>query len=226
MPTETRLKSGCTLLDEATGGGLVAGEIVQIYGPSGAGKTTLAMQYSIEAARQEFQTVYVNVGRAFSIDRFRQMASSDFNIVAPRLFITAPSKFSQQGEFFDLFDTICPPNPRLLVVDTIASLYRKELGDFSRNIMLSRLLNRQLGTIASIAKRHNLTVLLLNQVRGDMESLDGFHPMANSIISFWSTTTIRIKKAESMGHREFKIFIRNANTPIEFIVELGDSGFR
>ncbi|MFX1474127.1 MAG: ATPase domain-containing protein [Promethearchaeota archaeon] len=225
MPTETRLKSGCTLLDEAMGGGLVPGEIVQIYGPSGAGKTTLAMQYSIEAARQGFQIIYVNVGRAFSIYRFRQMASSDFDLVAPRLFITSPTKFSQQGEFFDMFETICPPNTHLLVVDTIVSLYRKELGDFSRNIMLSRLLNRQLGAIATIAKRGNITALLLNQVRGDMESLDGFHPMANSIISFWCTTTIRIKKAESMGHREFKLFTGNANAPIEFIVKLNDSGF-
>ncbi|MCK4831101.1 AAA family ATPase [bacterium] len=225
MPTETRFKSGCTLLDEATGGGLIAGEIVQIYGPSGAGKTTLAMQYTINAARREFRIIYVNVDRAFSLNRFQQMVSSDFDLVAPRIFITSPTKFSKQGEFFDTFDTIRPPNTRLLVVDTIVSLYRKELGDFSENILLSRLLNRQLGIIASIAKRHNLTVILINQVRGDIESLDGFCPMANSIISFWCTTTIRIKKAESMGHRDFKLLTRKANTPIEFIVKLNDYGF-
>jgi RecA/RadA recombinase len=226
MPTEKRLLSGCSLLDEATGGGLKAGEIVQIYGPSGAGKTTLAMQYTINAARRKSKIIYVNVERAFSLDRFRQMASRDFSLVAPRVFITSPTKFSNQGEFFDRFDTVRPPNTRLLVVDTIVSLYRKELGDFSENILLSRLLNRQLGVIASIAKRHNLTVLLINQVRGDVENIDGFCPMANSIVSFWCTTTIRIKQAEPMGHREFKLLVRKSNTPIEFIVKLQDSGFK
>lgn len=226
MPTETRLKSGCALLDEATGGGLKAGEIVQIFGPSGSGKTTLAMQYTLNAALRKFRIVYISIDTAFSLNRFRQIASNDFDFVAPNIYITSPTKFSQQGEFFGTFDTIRPQNTRLLVVDTIVSLYRKELGDFHENIVLNRLLNRQLGVIASIGKRHNLTIILINQVRGDIESPDGFCPMANSIISFWCTTSIRIKKTESLGHRDFKVLTRKASTPIEFFVKLTEYGFR
>lgn len=224
MPTETRLKSGCVLLDEATGG-LMSGEIVQIYGPSGAGKTTLAMQYTMNAALRKYRIVYVSVDTAFSLDRFQQIASNNFGLVAPRIYISSPTKFAQQGEFFESFDTIRPQNTRLLVVDTIASLYRKELGNFSENIMLNRLLNRQLGVIASIGKRHNLTVILINQVRGDIENPDGYCPMANSIISFWCTTTIRIKKSESMGHRDVKILTRKASVPAEFTVKVTNYGF-
>jgi RecA/RadA recombinase len=226
MPRETRLKSGCVQLDEATEGGLKAGEIVHIYGPSGAGKTTLAMQYTFHAALRKFRIVYISIDTAFSLNRFKQIASNDFDVVAPRVYVTSPKGFSQQEEFLDNFDTIIPHNTQLLVVDTIVSLYRKELGDFDKNIVLSRLLNRQLGLIASIGSRHNLAVILLNQVRGDDDNPDGFCPMANSIISFWCTTTIRIKKAESKGHREFQILTRKSSTPIEFKAKLTDFGFR
>lgn len=226
MPTETRLKSGCGLLDEATEGGLKAGEIVHIYGPSGAGKTTLAMQYTFNTALRKFRIVYISVDTAFSLNRFKQIASSDFDLVAPRVHIASPRGFLQQGEFLETFDTIIPLNTQLLVVDTVASLYRKELGDFDKNIVLSRMLNRQLGLIASISSRHNLTVILINQVRGDVENPDGFCPMANSIISFWCTTTIRIKKSESKGHRDFKILTRKASNPIVFKAKLTDNGFQ
>ncbi len=51
-PDNTVVKSGVPEMDALLGGGLVAGTSVLLLGPAGVGKSTLSMQYAIEAARR------------------------------------------------------------------------------------------------------------------------------------------------------------------------------
>jgi circadian clock protein KaiC len=51
VPEATILKSGVAQMDTLLCGGLVAGTSVLLLGPAGAGKSTLAVQYAAEAAR-------------------------------------------------------------------------------------------------------------------------------------------------------------------------------
>lgn len=226
MPSVSVLKSGCQALDEALGGGLRARDIVQIYGPSGVGKTTLALQFSIMAAHQNYRVVFIDAENALSLIRLRQLASKDFDQIASLISIVSPSTFDEQNNLIKQLDTIISTRVRLLIIDTVVSLYRKKLGELEENIVLNRLLNRQLGVITSLTKTRPLTVILVNQVRGYDESPDGFLPVASSIISYWCTNNIQIKKSESMGYREFKLTKRNENQAKEFVAELGLSGFK
>jgi RecA/RadA recombinase len=225
MQTRPLLKSGCLALDEAMQGGLKDDDVVQVYGPSGVGKTTLALQYATSALRQGLRVLFFDTERAFSLARFQQLVSSDFDLLAPLLSIVSPSSFLEQAELIAQLGKLCPSNVHLLVFDTIVSLYRLELGEFEENIRLNRLLSRQLGEVAAFAKARKLAVVLINQVRGDAESPDGFSPVADSIVSFWSTARIRIAKAESMGYREFKIAGRSSTESKVFLAKLGNSGF-
>jgi RecA/RadA recombinase len=225
MQTRPLLKSGCLALDQALRGGLKDHEIVQIYGPSGVGKTTLALQYAGSVLRQGFRVLFVDTERAFSLTRFRQLISSDFDSLASMMSIVSPSSFLEQAKLISQLGTLCSPNVHLIVFDTIVSLYRLELGEFKENIRLNRLLSRQLGEVAAFAKARKLTVVLVNQVRGDIESPDGFSPVADSIVSFWCATRIRIAKAESMGYREFKIATSDSTESKVFLAKLGNSGF-
>lgn len=225
MQTRPLLESGCLALDQAMQGGLKDDDIVQIYGPSGVGKTTLALQYVSSVLRQGFRVLFVDAERAFSLARFRQLVSSDFDSLAPLVSILSPSSFIEQARLMTQLGKLCPANAHLLVFDTIVSLYRLELGEFEENIRLNRLLSRQLGQIAAFAKARELAVVLVNQVRGDVESPDGFSPVADSIVSFWCTARIRIAKAEPMGYREFKIARRDSTESKVFLAKLGNSGF-
>jgi len=225
MQTRPLLKSGCLALDQAMQGGLKDDDIVQIYGPSGVGKTTLALQYATSVLRQGLRVLLFDAERAFSLARFRQMVSSDFDSLAPLLSVASPSSFIEQAGSISQLGKLCPSNVRLLVFDTIVSLYRLELGEFEENIRLNRLLSRQLGEVAAFAKARKLAVVLVNQVRGDIESSDGFSPVADSIVSFWCTARIRIAKPESMGYREFKIARRDSTESKVFLAKLGSSGF-
>jgi recombination protein RecA len=54
-----RLPTGIISLDRILGGGLPGGTIVQIYGPEGAGKTTLAYHIAAESVRNGHETVLI-----------------------------------------------------------------------------------------------------------------------------------------------------------------------
>jgi len=225
METACSFQSGCLALDQAMQGGLKANDLIEIYGPSGVGKTTLALQYASSVLRGRLRVFFVDAERTFPLARFRQMVSSDFDSLAPLLSIASPTSFLEQGRLISQLGKLCQSDTHLLVFDTIASLYRLELGEFEDNIKLNRLLSRQLGQIAAFAKTRRLAVVLVNQVRGDAESPDGFSPVADSIVSFWCTIRVRIAKAESMGYREFKISRRDSNDSKVFLAKLGNSGF-
>jgi circadian clock protein KaiC len=58
----SRSASGVPGLDEVLHGGLIAGRLYLVDGEPGAGKTTLALQYLIEGARNGESTLYVTLG--------------------------------------------------------------------------------------------------------------------------------------------------------------------
>ena len=55
-----RLPTGVPGLDEMIGGGLFAGSTTLIVGMTGAGKTTMALQFALEGVKRGEQTLYVN----------------------------------------------------------------------------------------------------------------------------------------------------------------------
>jgi RecA/RadA recombinase len=220
------IPSGCQFLDTVFQGGIKVGEIVHIYGPSGVGKTTLALQYAINSARRNYRVLYIDAEKALSLIRLRQLAEGHFDRIAPKISIITPSNFDNQSLLMQKLHDELPSKTRLIIFDTIVSLYRKELGEFPENIQLNRNLNRQLGVLASISKEYPVSVILLNQVRGDDLNEVGFSPVANTIISYWCTKSIRLTKAESKGYRELKLVKGNLDEQNGFVVKLGLSGFK
>ena len=60
----------------------------------------------------------------------------------------------------------------LIVVDTIAMLYRVEMGTSSKVYETNRELGRQLSFLTHIARIKGIPVLILNQVYADFENKD------------------------------------------------------
>ena len=225
MPSGSLLKSGSVELDDEMDGGLKVNEILQIYGPAGVGKTTLALQFVVNTAFQGHNVIFIDAEKKFPILRLRQMSSVNFDRVSPKISVVSPSTLKEQGDFVSRLKEIVTTKTRLLVFDTIVSLYRTAMGESEDNIQLNRILNRHLGILASFVKTHPISAILINQVRGDLESPNGFVPVANSIISYWSSKNIRIIKAESMGYRELMLE-KGPTKPKILIMKIGASGFK
>ena len=221
-----RFPSGAPELDKALGGGLRSTEIFQIYGPGGVGKTTLALQFAIATAKSGFQVFYVNTEGKFPIIRLNQLSGVDFKKITPLINVVSPKNFNNQARMVSQFESLIPSDARLIIFDTIVSLYRKELGESSENLILNRKLNQQLGMIANFAISRSVAVILINQVRGNIEVENDFLPAADSITSYWSTYSLQISRAESKGYREFKLFRSQDSEPLTLVLQLQKSGFR
>lgn len=226
MPKPNPLASGIPSLDGALDGGLAKGEILHIYGPGGVGKTTLALQFSVNVAQKEGRVFYVNSEGQFPLVRLKQMAATQFNRISPQITIVSPESFNEQARFVSNIESLISSDVKLIVFDTIVSLYRREYGPNTDNVMLNRKLNQQFGIIANAARSSQFSVIVINQVRGGINSEDQFLPVAESVTSYWGTYSLQITKAESKGYREFKLTKGEESEPKILVMSLQTAGFR
>lgn len=220
------IKSGIPVLDDALDGGIIAGELLHIVGPGGVGKTTLALQFALDVIRKGDRVFYVNLESSFPIIRFRQLSSTAFARVSPLITVVSPKDFHEQVQLVRNLDTYITPEVKLLVFDTIVSHYRKEWSQNINNVVINRMLNQQFGLLANFQESHSVAIIVINQVRSDINGEDEFKPVAESIISYWANHSIQISRAESKGYREFKLLKHKETKPIVFTLELLELGFK
>src|SRR3954468_13150398 len=70
----SRLSTGIVGLDEVLGGGLPQGQIYLVEGESGAGKTTLGLQFLLDGARRGERTLWITLSETER--QLRQSAQS------------------------------------------------------------------------------------------------------------------------------------------------------
>ncbi len=74
LPTIERCNSGCEGLDDVLGGGFPAGHIYLVEGEPGTGKTTLALQFVTEGAKNNEKILYVTLSE--SAEELRAVAET------------------------------------------------------------------------------------------------------------------------------------------------------
>src|SRR3989338_5767275 len=125
---EDKIPSGSKILDIMLNGGYENDIITTIYGPAGSGKTILCMLCTINMARNNKKVIYVDTENNFSIERLKQIAPYDYNRILEQIVFLKPTSFEEQKKAFDKLREIVDQKIGLIVVDTIAMLYRLELG--------------------------------------------------------------------------------------------------
>jgi len=190
------IPTGCTSLDRALGGGLPPSSITLLYGEAETGKTTLAMQCAVGSSRMGFKTLYIDSDGTFSPERLSQIAFGDFEEVSESIMIARPSTFAEQIETVDNLEKYVSKGFGLIVFDTVTSLYRSELANKKKTFNLNRELNRQVASLAQIAKALDLSVLLISQVRSVPTEFDVV-PVATRVLKFWSEAVIELAKTGS-----------------------------
>lgn len=188
------IPTGCSSLDALLKGGFPASKVTLVYGEAETGKTTLALQCAINCARMGLKTFFIDPDGTFSARRLVQIAHQDYEERAQNIVLTRPTDFKQQSYVIHWLEEFLTEKFGLVVVDTITSLYRSELGDTKETFALNRELNRQVAYLAQIAKAHKVVVLITSQVRstfqGDVVSVE---PVATRVLKFWSDVIINLK---------------------------------
>ena len=192
------VSTGCDALDDLLGGGLDRGTITQVYGPPASGKTNLALSAAVEAAAGGDSVVYIDT-EGLSLDRFRQLvdARGDDDL-ASRIVISEAHDFAEQREAVTDAAELAPRSA-LVVLDSATGFYRLERtadegGEALRDVA------RQLTSLLSLARKHDLAVVVTNQVFTDPES-DRARPLGGHTLAHWTGVVLRLDRFRGGNRR-------------------------
>jgi DNA repair protein RadB len=196
------ISTGCGPIDDLLGGGFERGAVTQVYGPPAAGKTNLALSGAVEVAVVDGLAVYVDT-EGLSPDRFEQLAAAradgDVDDVARNVVIESAVDFGEQAEavrdaaeFTERAD--------LIVLDSATGFYRiernreGEAGDTLRRVA------DQVTHLLGLARRHDLAVVLTNQVFTDPDS-DRTRPLGGNTLEHWTGTILAVERFRGGNRR-------------------------
>jgi DNA repair protein RadB len=195
------IPTGCTAVDDLLGGGFERGVVTQLYGPPAAGKTNLALSAAVEVAARGDGALFIDT-EGLSVDRLEQLASArtdDVDDLASNIIISEVLDFDEQGEAVqdaaEFADRV-----ELIVLDSATGFYRirrsedEEAGDALRTVA------RQVTHLLSLARKHDLAVVITNQVFTDPDS-DRARPLGGHTLTHWSGAVLRIERFRGGNRR-------------------------
>lgn len=200
MKTERR-STGNTALDRLLGGGLEIRTITQFYGEPASGKSTLCMIAAVTCLRAGHTVVFIDT-EGFSIERFRQIAGTDTETIAERLFLFEPIDFEHQGAVIAEAEKILKTHkPGLLVMDSATALYRTDLEKGRDSIQM---LTRQMIQLLGYSRRYEIPVIITNQVYMDTVK-NTYFGLGGTALEHISKVIVRLEKADSAGFRRARL---------------------
>lgn len=210
------IATGCPPVDELLGGGFERKTVTQLYGSPASGKTNLALAAAVETAANDNSTLYIDT-EGLSVSRFEQLAQERvgedvvdddeeyengvedrIDDLASRIITSEALDFEEQEEAVrdaaEMAETV-----DLIVLDSATGFYRlerikRDAGDALRAVA------RQVQHLLSLARRHDLAVLITNQVFTDPEN-NQTRPLGGYTLMHWSGTVVQLERFRSGNRR-------------------------
>ena len=169
-PAGVALSTGFAALDSALGGGLPRGRIVELFGPSSSGKTTLALQAIARLQRGGSTAAWIDAEHSFD-----PAYAASLGVAIERLPVAEPDSAEQALEIARQLARSGAVD--LLVVDSAAALVpRLELeagiGESGPGLH-GRVLASGLRGLSLTVARTGTSLVFLNQIRSRMEPSGG-----------------------------------------------------
>jgi len=189
-----KISAGSYDLNRWLYGGYECDVITVIYGPSGSGKTNFCLLAAVSQAKQGNKVLYIDTEGGFSVDRIKQLASEQSDVVLQNIFVLSPTNFQEQKHAFEQILTYLKRGINLIVVDGMTILYRLDFASArNQNQEAMRNINselvQQLRTLAEIARKQHTPILVTNQTYSwDNES----RMVGGDILRYWGKCHIEL----------------------------------
>ncbi|GFS43550.1 DNA repair protein RAD51 homolog 2 [Trichonephila inaurata madagascariensis] len=167
-------------LDLLLQGGLLFGSITEFTGPPGVGKTQFCFMLSILTSLPvplglAAQVIYIDTESAFCAERLKIMAQKRFPGVIKeevvqylqRILVHKVNSITALKEvMLHLEKEIIKNKVKLIIIDSVASLMRKEFGTDGIDSLMERnkILMELAAMLKNLAQTYNLVVFLSNQI--------------------------------------------------------------
>jgi len=162
-----RLPTGSKVLDGLLGGGFEYGTVSQIYGEPASGKTNICLQLVVNTLRAGKRVVYIDT-EGFSVERFKQIAGEDAEKLAKHLMVFTAYSFEDQYTAVKETEKLAGQDVGLIILDSATAFYRLEL-ESKDSMMLKRELANQVTILLGLARKHDLAVVITNQIYMDVD---------------------------------------------------------
>ncbi len=196
------IPTGCLSLDLALGvGGIPKGRIIEIYGPEGSGKTTLAEHIVAEVQKTGGVAAFVDAEHALDPDRAKALG-----VKVDKLLISQPDNGEQA---LDIVEALVRSNSvDIIVIDSVAALTPRaeiegDMGD-SHMGLHARLMSQALRKLTGIISKSKSTVIFINQIRmkigvmfGNPETTTG-----GQALKFYSSVRIEVRRLAQIKQGE------------------------
>jgi recombination protein RecA len=192
------VSTGSLALDLALGvGGLPHGRIVEIYGPEGSGKTSLALHVIAEAQKSGGLVAFIDAEHALDPAYAKALGVDTDNLL-----VSQPDTGEQALEITDTLVRSGAMN--VIVIDSVAALVPRaelegEMGDTHVGLQ-ARLMSQALRKLAGSVNRSHTILIFINQLRekigvmfGSPETTPG-----GRALKFYSSVRLDVRRIDSL----------------------------
>jgi len=239
--TNEKISAGDYELNKFLYGGYETDIITTIYGPGGSGKTNFCIILAVSQAKKGNKVILVDTEGGFSVERFKQIhqgTKEEIQRDLQNIFLLKPTSFKEQEKSFEqLLIYVKKEDISLIIIDSIAMLYRLELGDAitsgeeEKISEVNRKLAKQLRALSEISRKQNIPVIITNQVytsfisgEENKEIEKKISMVGGDLLKYWSKCLIEIK---SNGGKRKLILKKHRSLPErELAFEITNTGIK
>ena len=225
--SDSKIPTGSKILNEMLNGGYEKDAITTIYGPAGSGKTVLCILCAMNIAKSGKKVIYVDTEGGFSVERLRQICSSihwDYKKVLENIIFLKPTSFEEQKKSFEKLKDIVNDKIGLIIVDTIAMLYRLEMGKNEEVQDVNRELANQISYLTEIARKNMIPILISNQVYSDFDEKDKVNIVGGDILKYGSKCLIELQITPNNNRRAIVRKHRSLKSEKEILFKIVEGG--
>jgi len=216
-----KISAGSYDLNKWLYGGYETDVITMVAGPPGSGKTNFSLLAACSQAKKGNKVIFLDSEGGFSVERVKQVVGENYEEILKNILLLEPTSFEEQKKMIDnLNKRIKKEQINLVVIDSMAMLYRLELGDAVKSgddeqiREINREVAKEMRDLAEIARKQKIPVIITNQVYSRFLSEDEIKQgikremniVGGDLFKYWSKCIIELKnegkrKAVLLKHR-------------------------
>ena len=200
------ISTGSLGLDMALGiDGVPIGRVIEIYGPESSGKTTLALQITASAQKEDKVCAFIDAEHALDV-----LYAKNLGVDVENLLVSQPD-FGEQA--LDVLETLARSGAvDVVVVDSVAALTPKaeiegEMGDMQVGLQ-ARLMSKALRKLTAVLHKTNTTVIFINQLRMKIGMMGYGSPettTGGNALKFYASVRIDVRRIATLKQGEAQI---------------------
>jgi len=231
-----KISAGSYDLNNWLHGGYESDVVTVLYGGSGTGKTNFCLLAAVSQAKKGKKVIFIDSEGGFSVERVKQLVGiEDKGLVEETLkniLVLKVTNFEEQKKAFEeLLKNLGKDSSNeisLIIVDGMTMLYRLDFAAArdkgEKEIQkINSVLVEQTRTLAEIARKKEIPVIITNQVYFNQEKMES-KMVGGDILKYWGKCHIEL--LHDKGRRSALLRKHRSLAENEFVFQIYDGGIR